>query len=98
MPGTSSVESTVKFLASSAPGVIEECKMSEETPDFDPNGGTALEFTHNSHRVEIVPPDTVHLIANYWQIKIDGALHRHLLFSSSRAAAEGARILIDKMD
>jgi hypothetical protein len=28
------------------------------------------EFTHNGHRVEIVPPDTDHLIGKYWQIKM----------------------------
>ena len=33
--------------------------------------------------LEIVPPDTEHLIGNFWQIKVDGVLKRDLLFSSS---------------
>jgi hypothetical protein len=57
--------------------------MSQETPDFniDPDGGMTApaQFTHNGHRVEIVPPDTAHLIGKYWQIKIDGVLQRDLL-------------------
>ena len=74
--------------------------MSEETPNFniDPDGGMTAptQFTNNGHRVEIVPPDTRHLIGNYWQIKIDGVLQRDLLFSSLRVAADGARNLIDQ--
>ena len=74
--------------------------MSEETPGFtiDPDGGMTApaQFTHNGHRVEIVPPHTAHLIGNYWQIKIDGVLQRHLLFSSLRAAADQAKKRIDK--
>jgi hypothetical protein len=50
--------------------------MSEETPNFniDPDGGMTApaQFTHKCRQVEIVPPDTRHLIGNYWQIKIDG--------------------------
>ena len=74
--------------------------MSEETPDLniDRNGGMIppAQFTCKGHRVEIVPPDTQRLIGNYWQIKIDGVLKRDLLFSSSRAAADRARELIDQ--
>ena len=73
--------------------------MSEETSNFniDPDGGMTAptQFTHNGHRVEIVPPDTRHLIGNYWQIKIDGVLQRDSLFSSLRVAADRARELID---
>ena len=74
--------------------------MSDETPNFniDPDGGmTALaQLTHNGHRIEIVPPDTTHLIGNFWQIKIDGVLQRDLLFSSLRVAADQAKKLIDQ--
>jgi hypothetical protein len=74
--------------------------MSEETPNFsiDADGGmTALaQFTYKGRRVEIVPPDTRHLIGNYWQIKIDGVLHLNLLFSSLRVAADRAKQLIDQ--
>ena len=74
--------------------------MSEETPSFniDPDGGMTApaQFTHNGHRVEIVPPDTRHFIGNYWQIRIDGILQRGLLFSSFRAAADQAKKLIDQ--
>jgi hypothetical protein len=74
--------------------------MSEETPNFniDPDGEmtTPPQFTHNGHRVEIVPPDTRHLIGIYWQIKIDGVLQHELLFSSLRGATERAKELIDQ--
>ena len=74
--------------------------MSEETSNFniDPDGGMTAptQFTHNGHRVEVVLPDTRHLIGNYWQIKIDGVLKRDLLFSSSRVAADRAQELIDQ--
>jgi hypothetical protein len=74
--------------------------MSEETPHFniDPDGEMTppARFTYKGHQVEIVPPDTKRLIGNYWQIKIDGVLKRDLLFSSSRAAADRARELIDQ--
>jgi hypothetical protein len=72
--------------------------MSEETSNnIDPDGGmtATTQFTHNGHRVEIVPPDTRHLIGNYWQIKIDGVLQRDSLFSSLRVAADRAKELID---
>ena len=76
--------------------------MSEETPNFsiDADGGmTALaQFTYKGRRVEIVPPDTRHLIGNYWQIKIDGVLQRDLLFGSSRMAADQATNLIDRQE
>ena len=66
--------------------------MSEETPNFsiDPQGGMnpPAEFTHNGHHVEIVPPDTDHLIGKYWQIKIDDILQQDLLFCSARMAAD----------
>jgi hypothetical protein len=74
--------------------------MSEETPDFnvDSDSGMTLpaQFTYKGHRIEIVPPDTQRLIANYWQIKIDSVLKRDLLFGSSRKAADRARKLIDQ--
>jgi hypothetical protein len=72
--------------------------MSEETSNFniDPDGGMTAptQFTHNGHRVEIVLPDTRHLIGNFWQIKIDGVLDS--LFSSLRVAADQAKKLIDQ--
>jgi hypothetical protein len=71
-----------------------------ETPDFNvsPDGGMIppTQFTHNGHRVEIVPPDTRHLIGNFWRIKIDGILQRDLLFGSARVAADEAIKLIDQ--
>ena len=74
--------------------------MSEETPNFniDPDGGMTApaQFTYKGRRVEIVPPDTRHLIGIYWQIKIDDVLLRELLFSSLRGAAERAKELIDQ--
>jgi hypothetical protein len=76
--------------------------MSEETPNFkiDPDGGMTApaQFTYKGRRVEIVPPDTRHLIGNYWQIKIDGILQRDLLFGSSRMAADQAKNLIDRQE
>jgi hypothetical protein len=74
--------------------------MSKETLNFniDPDGGMTapVQFTYKDRRVEIVPPDTTHLIGNYWQIKIDGILHRDLLFNSLRVAADRAQELIDQ--
>ena len=74
--------------------------MSEETPNFNINpdaGMTAsTEFSYGGHRVEIVSPDTAHLIGNYWQIKIDGVLRGNYLFSTGRAAADEAQKLIDR--
>jgi hypothetical protein len=48
----------------------------------------STEFTYSGHRVEIVPPDTAHLIGNYWQIKIDGVLQRNFLLNSAGTAAD----------
>ena len=74
--------------------------MSGDTPDFsiEPDGGMTppAQFTYNGRQVEIVPPDTVHLIGKYWQIKIDGVLQRDLLFSSARMAANEAKRWIDQ--
>jgi hypothetical protein len=74
--------------------------MSEETPDLniEPDGGMSppSQFSYKGHRVEIVPPDTEHLIGNYWQIKIDGVLQPELLFSSFRVAIDRATELIDQ--
>jgi hypothetical protein len=74
--------------------------MSEETSNFnvDPDGGMTApaHFTYKGRRVEIVPPDTRHLIGKYWQIKIDGILKRDLLFSSLRVAGDRATELIDQ--
>jgi hypothetical protein len=76
--------------------------MSGDTPDFsiDPDGGMTppAQFIYKGHQVEIVPPDTRHLIGNYWQIKIDGVLRRDLLFSSARMAASEAKALIDRQE
>jgi hypothetical protein len=50
--------------------------MSEEAPNFEiefDGGMTApVQFVYNGHRVEIVPPDSEHVIGYFWQIKIDG--------------------------
>ena len=74
--------------------------MPEDTSDFniEPDGGMtpSAEFTYNGHQVEIVPPDTAHLIGNYWQIKIDGVLRGNYLFNSARMAADEAKKLIDR--
>jgi hypothetical protein len=74
--------------------------IAEDTPNFsiDSQGGMnpLAAFTHNGHQVEIVPPDTDHLIGKYWQIKIDGILQRDLLFGSLRVAADQAKKLIDQ--
>ena len=76
--------------------------MSEEPPNFniDPDGGMTApaQFTHNGHRVEILPPDTDRFMSNYWQIKIDGILQRDLLFGSSRMAADQAKRMIDRRE
>jgi hypothetical protein len=77
--------------------------MSEGDAKFQhrPAGGgmnPPAEFTHNGHQVEIVPPDTDHLIGKYWQIKIDGILQRDFLFGSSRMAADQAEKLIDRQE
>jgi hypothetical protein len=76
--------------------------MSEDTPNFsvDPDGGMAppAKFAYDGHQVEMVPPDTDHLIGKYWQIKIDGILRRDLLFCSSRLAADQAKMLIDRQE
>jgi hypothetical protein len=76
--------------------------MSEDTPNFniDPDGGVipSEEFTYNGHRVEIVPPDTFHLIGNYWQIKIDGVLQHNFLFNSARVAADQAEKFIERQE
>jgi hypothetical protein len=60
----------------------------EDTPDFtiDPDGGMTrpVDFTHHGHRVEIVPPETEHLIGDFWQIEIDGVIRGNYLFSSAR--------------
>jgi hypothetical protein len=53
------------------------------------------QFVYNGHRIEIVPPDSEHVIGYFWQIKIDGVI-RELLFSSSRVAADRAKELIDQ--
>jgi hypothetical protein len=76
--------------------------MPEDIPNFsiDPDGGVtpSEEFTYNGHRVEIVPPDTFHLIGNYWQIKIDGILQRNFLFNSARTAADQAEKFIERQE
>jgi hypothetical protein len=73
--------------------------MSEDTADFsiDPDGGMTppANFTYNGRQVDIVAPDANHLIASYWQIKIDGILRGNFLFNSARRAAEQAKRLID---
>ena len=71
--------------------------MSEETQNFNvnPDAGRnpSTEFTYSGRRVEIVSPDTAHLI---WQIKIDGVLRGNYVFSTAREAADQARKLIDR--
>ena len=73
--------------------------MPEDTSDFniEPDGGMTppAEFTYNGHKVEIVTPDTEHLIGNFWQIMIDGVIRGNYLFSSARMAEEEAIKLID---
>jgi hypothetical protein len=66
--------------------------------NVDPDGGmiAPAQFAYKGRRVEIVPPDTQHLIGNYCQIKIDSVLKHYLLFSSLRKAADRARKLIDQ--
>jgi hypothetical protein len=68
--------------------------MSEETPNFNINPDAGMtpsgKFTYIGHQVEIVPPDTDHLIGKYWQIKIDGVLQHNFLFNSARVAADQA--------
>jgi hypothetical protein len=68
--------------------------MFEDTTEdgMTPSG----KFTYIGHQVEIVPPDTVHLIGNYWQIKIDGILQRNFLFNSARTAADQAEKFIER--
>ena len=56
------------------------------------------QFTYNGHQFEIVPPDAVHLIGKYWQIKIDGVLQHDFLFNSARMAANEATTLIDRQE
>jgi hypothetical protein len=77
-------------------------EMSGDTPDFsiEPEGGMTppSRFTYKGRQVEIVPPDTGHLIGNYWQIKIDGVLQGDLLFSSARMATNEAAALIDRQE
>jgi hypothetical protein len=73
-------------------------KVVTPNSNIEPDGGMTplAEFTYNGHKVEIVPPDTEHLIGNFWQIKIDGVLQHDLLFSSLRVAADQAKKLIDQ--
>jgi hypothetical protein len=74
--------------------------MSKETPNFNINPDAGMtpsgKFTYIGHQVEIVPPDTDHLIGNYWQIKIDGILQRNFLFNSARVAADQAEKFIER--
>ena len=74
--------------------------ISEETPNckIGSDGGMTApaQFLYNGHHVNIVPPDSEHVIGFFWQIKIDGVLQRELLFSSSRVAADQAKRLIDQ--
>jgi hypothetical protein len=76
--------------------------MSGNAPDFsiEPDSGMTppTQFTYKGRRVEIVPPDTGHLIGNYWQIKIDGVLQHDFLYNSARMAANEATKLIDMQE
>jgi hypothetical protein len=76
--------------------------MPEDTPNFsiDPDGGMTPsgKFTYFGHQVEIVPPDTDHLIGKYWQIKIDGVLQHNFLFNSARVAADQAEKFIERQE
>jgi hypothetical protein len=82
--------------------INRKIEMPADTPNFsiDPDGGMTPsgKFTYIGHRVEIVPPDSVHLIGKYWQIKIDGVLQRDFLFNSARMAANQATTLIDRQE
>ena len=77
-------------------------KIGMQTPNFNINPDAGMtpstEFTYRGHRVEIVPPDTAHLIGNYWQIKIDGILQRNFLFNSARTAADQAEKFIERQE
>jgi hypothetical protein len=52
------------------------------------------QFAYLGHHVEIVPPDEEHLVGIFWQIKIDGALQRNVLYGSVPVAMESAHKLI----
>jgi hypothetical protein len=87
------------FLVLDSFSINRKIGMSEDTSNFsiDPDGGvTPSTFTYSDRRVEIVSPDTAHLIGNYWQIKIDGVLRGNYVFSTAREAADEARKLIDR--
>jgi hypothetical protein len=62
------------------------------------DSGTTLPatFIYTGHQIEIVPPDTTHLLGKHWQIKIDGVLQRNFLFSSARIARDQAGKFIDR--
>jgi hypothetical protein len=76
--------------------------MSEETPNFNVNPDAGMtpsgKFSYIGHQVEIVPPDTDHLIGKYCQIKIDGILQRNFLFNSARTAADQAEKFIERQE
>jgi hypothetical protein len=90
------------FLVLDSFSINREIGMSEETPNFNINPDAGMiqstEFTYIGHQVEIVPPDTAHLIGNYWQIKIDGILQRNFLFNSARVAADQAEKFIERQE
>ena len=90
------------FLVLDSFSINRKIGMSEETPIFNINPDAGMiqstEFTYSGHRVEIVPPDTAHLIGNYWQIKIDGILQCNFLFNSARTAADQAEKFIDRQE
>jgi hypothetical protein len=85
------------YLVLNSFSINRKIEMPEETPNFNINPDTgmtpATEFTYCGRRVEIVSPDTAHLI---WQIKIDGVLRGNYVFSTAREAADEARKLIDR--
>ena len=67
------------------------------TPDsiIEQDGGMTppAEFTYNGHKVEIVPPNTEHLIGNFWQIKIDGVIRGNIsLAQRERRGRRGDKI------
>ena len=90
------------FLVLDSFSINRKIGMSEETSNsnINPDAGMtpSTEFTYSGHRVEIVPPDTAHLIGNYWQIKIDGILQRNFLFNSARTAADQAEKFIERQE
>jgi hypothetical protein len=82
------------YLVPGSSSINRRVEMFEDTTEdgMTPSG----KFTYIGHQVEIVPPDTDHLIGKYWQIKIDGVLQHNFLFNSARVAADQAEKFIER--